>query len=264
MLPQLSQCQRQLAWGGVVFGAKLLPALSHRGQPLLREEAQTETSLHRETGTEFPQGPMVFRHIRPCGVPPARADGPASPRLAELSAKVAAKERGAEDAFWTRVTDEGTPMVEDVHDSKGRLLVTFLYRARPDTRVVAMFGAPDGAPGGPGAGGPIPGYARLERLTGTSVFAHSALVDPAARIIYTLVPGDGFGPPSGFADFQKRLPLMRHDALNRHPQRTGSRIDLPKAPPQPLLVVHRDTPAALEHSDRVDARSALASPRARR
>jgi enterochelin esterase-like enzyme len=181
-------------------------------------------------------------------VAPARGDGPASPRLSELSAKVAAGERSAEDTFWKRVTDEGTPMVEDVHDPKGRLLVTFLYRAPADTRVVAMFGAPDGAPGMP-----LPGYARLERLTGTSVFAHSALVNPAARIAYILVPGDDFGPPTGFPDMRKRRPLMRYDALNKHPQRWGSacapsrpfcsRIDLPKAPSQPLFMVHRETPA---------------------
>lgn len=167
-------------------------------------------------------------------VAPARGDGPTSPRLVALSARVAARKHGAEDTFWKQVTDEGTPMVEDIHDPKGRLLVTFLYRARPDTRVVAMFGAPDGA---------AAGHARLERLAGTSVFAHSALADPAARITYTLLPGDDFGPPTGFSDFEKRLPLMRHDALNKHPQRMGSRIDLPKAPPQPLLVAHRETPA---------------------
>src|SRR5947207_703907 len=66
MFPQLSQCQRQLAWGGVVFGAKLLPALSRRDQPLLREEAQAESSLNREASTELPQGPMVLVDIGPC------------------------------------------------------------------------------------------------------------------------------------------------------------------------------------------------------
>jgi enterochelin esterase-like enzyme len=181
-------------------------------------------------------------------VAPARGDGTASPRLAELYAKVGAGERGAEDTFWKRVTDEGTPMVEDVHDLKGRLLVTFLYRARPETRAVAMFGAPDGAPGFP-----LGGYVGLERLTGTSVFAHSALVNPASRITYILVPGDDFGPPTGFSDMNRRVPLIRYDVLNKHPQRWGSgcapsppvcsRIDLPKAPSQPLLTVHRETAA---------------------
>src|ERR1044071_2428626 len=88
---------------------------------------------------------------------PARGDGPTSPRLAELSSKVAAGDHSAEDTFWKQVTDEGTPLVEDVHDAKGRLLVTFLYRAQPDTSAVAMFGAPDGA-----ASIPLSGYASLE------------------------------------------------------------------------------------------------------
>jgi enterochelin esterase-like enzyme len=164
----------------------------------------------------------------------AHADAPASPRLAALAAKVAAKERGAEDVFWKQVADEGTPMVEDIHDPKGRLLVTFLYRARPDTRVVSMFGAPDGA---------AVGYAKLERLAGTAVFARSALTDPTARFTYILLPGDDLGPPAELSDFEKHQPLMRHDPLSKHPQRMGSRIDLPKAPPQPLLVPHRETPA---------------------
>lgn len=181
-------------------------------------------------------------------VTPARGDASVSPRLAELSARIAAGERGAEDAFWKRVSAEGAPLIEDVHDAKGRLLVTFLYRAQPDTRAVAMFGAPDGAPGFP-----IGTYAALERVPKTSVFAHSALVDPTARITYVLVPGDDFGPPTGFSDMDRRLPLIRHDALNKHRRRWGSgcvpnvlvcsRIDLPKAPSQPLLAVRRATPA---------------------
>jgi hypothetical protein len=70
------------------------------------------------------------------------AAGPTSPRLAALAAQVAAKQRGVEDAFWKQVADEGTPLVEDMHDPKGRLLLTFVYRARPDTRAVAMYAAP--------------------------------------------------------------------------------------------------------------------------
>jgi hypothetical protein len=66
MLPQLSQSQRQLAWDGVVLGAKLPPALGHRDQPLLQEEAQAESSLHREASTELPQRPMVLVDVSPC------------------------------------------------------------------------------------------------------------------------------------------------------------------------------------------------------
>src|SRR5262245_833542 len=91
---------------------------------------------------------------------PASA-APTSPRLAALAAQVATKQRGVEDAFWKQVADEGTPLVEDTHDPKGRLLLTFVYRARPDTRAVAMYAAPGG----------MYSYARLERIAGTGVFA---------------------------------------------------------------------------------------------
>lgn len=176
---------------------------------------------------------LVVAFVSPSVARSAPADPPASPRLAALAAKVAAKQRGAEDAFWKQVADEGTPLIEDTHDAKGRLLVTFLYRARPDTRVVAMYGAPDGA---------AVGYAQLKRLPGTGVLAHSALVDPAARFSYLFAPGDDFGPPGAEADFEKRGRLFRPDGLNKHPYDTSSLVELPKAPAQPWLVPHRETP----------------------
>jgi len=167
-------------------------------------------------------------------VSPAHGDAPASPRLSELAAKVAANQRGAEDAFWSRIAGEGTPLVEDVHDPAGRLLVTFVYRARPDTRAVALYNAPGG----------IYGYARLEQLAGTGVFAYSALVDPAARFSYVLAPGDDLGPPGGGPrDVERRVPLFRPDPLNQHPYHARSLVELPRAPPQPQLVPHRETAA---------------------
>jgi len=162
----------------------------------------------------------------------ADADAPVSPRLAALAAQVAAKQRGAEDAFWNQVAGEGTPLVEDTRDPKGRLLVTFVYRARPDTRAVAMYAAPGG----------IYSYAQLARLAGTGVFAYSALVDPSARFSYVLAPGDDLGPPGGgVEDIGRRVPLFRPDPLNKHPYHVRSLVELPKAPQQPLLVPHRET-----------------------
>lgn len=163
----------------------------------------------------------------------AHADPPTSPRLAALAAKVAARQRGAEDAFWKQAADEGTPLVEDIKDPRGRLLVTFVYRARPDTRAVAVYNAPEGMNGG---------YARLERLAGTGVFAYSALVDPRARFAYLFAPGDDFGPPRGASDYGKRESLFRADPLNKHPYDIGSLVELPGAPAQPWLVPHRETP----------------------
>jgi hypothetical protein len=162
----------------------------------------------------------------------AHAGGPVSPRLAALAVRVAAKQRGAEDAFWKQVADEGAPLVEDTRDPEGRLLVTFVYRAKPDTRAVALYSAPGG----------IYSYARLERLAGTDVFAYSALVAPSARFSYVLAPGDDLGPPGGGReDIDRSVPLFRPDPLNKHPYHTRSLVEPPKAPPQPLLVPHRAT-----------------------
>lgn len=72
----------------------------------------------------------------------AAADTPSSPRIEALVKKLAAKERGAEDAFWKQVAAEGTPIIEDVKDPKGRLLVTFVYRAKPGTNAVSVWRAP--------------------------------------------------------------------------------------------------------------------------
>jgi enterochelin esterase-like enzyme len=85
-------------------------------------------------------------------------------------------------------------------------------------------------------------YARLARLAGTDVFAYSALVDPSARFSYVLAPGDDLGPPGGGnEDVQRRVPLFRPDALNKHPYHVRSLVELPKAPAQPLVVPHRET-----------------------
>jgi hypothetical protein len=76
------------------------------------------------------------------GVSPVYAEPPASPRIAALAAAPSTA-----DAFWGRVTAEGTPLVEDVKDPKGRLLVTFVYRATPDITHVAVYQAPGAVAG---------------------------------------------------------------------------------------------------------------------
>jgi enterochelin esterase family protein len=164
------------------------------------------------------------------------ADTPASPRLAELTKKLAAKERGVEDAFWKQVTAEGTPLVEDVKDPKGRLLVTFVYRATPDVKHVAAYGTPSGF---------AAGYVQLTRIANSNTFAASMLVDPAARLGYWFGVGDDLGPPTGTGeeDLVRRQPFWRQDVLNKTPIGVfSSLVTLPKAPPQPWLVPKRGTP----------------------
>ncbi|MBA2540065.1 MAG: DUF3327 domain-containing protein, partial [Deltaproteobacteria bacterium] len=159
----------------------------------------------------------------------ASAEPSPSPRIAAVAAKPS-----TEAAFWKQVAAEGTPLIEDIKDPKGRLLLTFVYRARPTTKHVAIYNAPNNV---------LIGYGQLERIPKTNVFATSMLVDPAARFIYALAPNDNFGVPVGMADVMRRMPLLQPDLLNKHPIETsGSAVTLPKAPPQPWRTPKRGTP----------------------
>lgn len=160
----------------------------------------------------------------------ATASAQPSPRLAALAAKPA-----TQAAFWKQVAAEGTPIVEDVKDPRGRLLVSFVYRAKPGTKFVALYNAPNGK---------LLGYQPLARIPKTDTFAWSTLIAPDSRFTYFLAPGDNFGPVEGLGDIPKRQPLWIPDPLNKRPYLVfGSMLELPKAPAQPWLVPKRGTPA---------------------
>src|SRR5688572_15963403 len=133
----------------------------------------------------------------------AAAEPTPSPRLTALAAKPA-----TQDAFWKQVVAEGTPLVEDIKDPKGRLLVSFLYRAKPGIKHVAMYNAPNGT---------LFGYQQLARIPKTDTFAWSTLVAPDARFTYFLAPGDNFGPLVGNPQFEKRQLLWIPDPTNKRP-----------------------------------------------
>ena len=75
-----------------------------------------------------------------------------SPRIWTLAAKP-----WTVDEFWKQVEAEGTPIVENVFDPDGRVLVTFVYRAGPATKHVALYHVPSGEQ---------IGYAQMERIPG--------------------------------------------------------------------------------------------------
>ena len=120
------------------------------------------------------------------GAGAAHADAE-SPRLAAL-----AKDPRGVAAFWQKIAAEGTPMVEDIGDAEGRLLVTFLYRARPDTKTVVVFGVSEIG---------RPADAQLLRVPGTDVFAKSILLPRDTRVSYMLSVNDPLTPIRKPADF---------------------------------------------------------------
>jgi enterochelin esterase family protein len=159
------------------------------------------------------------------------ASPPQSPRIAALAAKPASA-----PALWKQLAVEGTPMIEDVHDPSGRLLVTFVYRAKPGITRVAVLRAPTLANAD---------FAQLERVAGTDAFAWSVLVDPTARFTYFFVPNNDLQQASGPEAFERQIAQARIDPLNRHPfsgpGRAFALAELPRAPAQPDLAPRRDS-----------------------
>ena len=154
----------------------------------------------------------------------ARADPPPSPRMTALADKLAAHERGAEDSFWRQLATEGTPIFEDVHEP-GRVLVTFVWRGKPDTQHVAVIGP---------VMSPSP-EADLLRVPGSNVFARSLLLPESARFNYFfVVDHDAAKHGSSLAE------SAHHDPLNRHPFSPIDSVGVsPRAPAQSWLVAHR-------------------------
>src|SRR5262245_27718029 len=67
-----------------------------------------------------------------------------SPRLAALRAELEAGNRPALDAFWREIVARGAPLIEPIDGDKEHVLLTFLWRARGETRNVLLIGGPVG------------------------------------------------------------------------------------------------------------------------
>src|SRR5689334_404338 len=104
----------------------------------------------------------------------ARTETPPSPRIAALEKAVAAHERGAEDAFWQKLAQEGTPIIEDIHEP-GHLLVTFVWHGDAATHAVSLVG-------------PVSERdEKLTRLPGTSTFVRTVSLPDDGRFTYAFI-----------------------------------------------------------------------------
>src|SRR5262245_40344341 len=72
----------------------------------------------------------------PAGKKDDAGGSPASPRVAELQKRLGGGDAKAAEAFWDKVKAEGTPLVEPIPGEPAYVLVTFLWRGRPDTKNV--------------------------------------------------------------------------------------------------------------------------------
>ena len=151
----------------------------------------------------------------------ARTETPPSPRIAALEKAVAAHERGAEDAFWQKLAQDGTPIIEDIHEP-GHLLITFVWRADAATDAVMLVG-------------PVSNRdERMRRLPGSSTFVRTVSLPDDARVSYAFIvnPDETSRRPAPGA--------FHHDPLSKHPYLdVMSLLELPHAPAQPSLIAHR-------------------------
>ena len=160
-----------------------------------------------------------------------------SPRLQALAQAI---QRGAgsgvaADAFWRRVQEEGTPMVEPLPG--GQSLVTFLWRGQPRAGMqgVRLFGSPAG------------NHEPLQHLDGSDVWWASFRMADNARLSYRLAPDVPLIAGSAMEQRRALLATAQRDPLNPkvfpQPPEGGfidafqgaSVLELPKAPPQPWV-----------------------------
>ena len=159
------------------------------------------------------------------------------------------------DAFWARVAQSGTPLVEPIEGDAQRTLVTFLWRAAAETRNVMVLGS--------FMTGPPTDYA-MTRLGDSDVWYLTVRIPSGSRFAYSLSPNDpqayasqAFGSPRAL----QRAATLQGDPMN--PRRWGctqptatrhdcqSMAELPGAPPQPWIVRNDQNPAGKVHKHKI-------------
>jgi len=158
-----------------------------------------------------------------------------SPAIAALAG---ALERGeGTDAFWERVAQAGTPLVEP--HGAGMVVMTFLARgAQRNVRIL---------------GGPSSDHESLERLGGSDVWFKSFVVPDTTRLSYQIAPDIPEFPGTCRECREAILARTQVDPLNRHPWPSDapdrfnqhSLVALPAAPFQPGVEAHGAPPGRL-------------------
>ena len=139
-----------------------------------------------------------------------------SPRIAALQKQLAAGDRGALDSFWQRIAQEGAPMVETGAAEPRHVLVTFLWRAKGETRNVLLFSYALTFPDQVGIA-----QGQLANLVGTDLWYKTYLMRDDAAFTYAFSPNDSLVP------FQpQRLSNAQSDPLN---PRRASGLEMPQA-----------------------------------
>jgi enterochelin esterase-like enzyme len=151
-----------------------------------------------------------------------------SPQLTALGDEVKAGSKTALELFWQQLSKMGTPLIEPLKGDANHVLMTFLYRAKEETKNVVVFGGP--------AGNDVINN-QMTHMPDTDLWYRTYRVRNDARFTYTfsvndsLVPFDKV-PPN---EIMRRASTFKYDQLN--PKRivsfTPSLVELPQALAQP-------------------------------
>jgi enterochelin esterase-like enzyme len=166
----------------------------------------------------------------------------ASPRLLVLKKDIEAGNRAALERFWQDVTKQGTPLVEPVKEADRQVLLTFLWRAKEETRNVVVFG---------GVAGTDINENQMTRLLDTDLWYKTYKVRDDARFSYSLSLNDSLVPFERIdlkdqKAVNQRISTFKTDPLNPKTYLglpPTSLVELPGAPPQPWTKRSPDVPA---------------------
>lgn len=171
---------------------------------------------------------------------------PHSPRIAALRHAIESGNHAALDAFWQRIKQRGTPLIEHIKGDDQHMLVTFLWRGDGETRNVVVVG----------------GLAdwnnleqqQMERSAGTDLWYKTYLAEIGTRTTYRLAVNEPLEPITD-ENWNSRWRRWRPDPLNPRTfyfprdeeqpddvDSTVSVLELPEAPPQPYHERRRDVP----------------------
>lgn len=169
-----------------------------------------------------------------------------SPRIAALQGELEAGHRGALDAFWHQVSEQGTPLIEAIPGDADHALVTFVWRGNPATHNVVVIGS----------------FTRwdyvhnqMSRVRDTDLWSRTYRLHSDTRTTYRLSENDALIPVVEAEDPGARTATWRPDPLNRQPfpaaNPWASVLVLPGAPPQPWIAPRPGVPAGMVHRERL-------------
>lgn len=169
-----------------------------------------------------------------------------SPRISALVRAIEAGDLAAAEAFWQRLSREGTPLLEELEGDREHLLLTLVWRAEEPVRSVAV----------------VPGlqsswqaeHNQLLPVPGTNLWHRTWRVRRDLRTTYCFSPDDPLRALHEMTSeeearyLQERMKAWRPDALNPrrfspHPALPPmSVVELPEAPGRDWTALRPDVP----------------------